>query len=315
MTYDASRLLPPRPQTWEDVFAITNRLHGVAIKEIEEGRLVWPYEFTSTDMRPCGREACKQLHGHGWIVALKDGRFVHIGKDCAKAYANPDLWAAQIGVYNERVKRQAQERALCEAHEHAQSILFWLDNDREVPLARQLYDSIIAELRGPLLEDLRKRAEKGNADVTKERRLSDTEISGRRQAQTIVREDGSTYVPHVSPFETITIGRLRGIGCFRNEISDLLRYLERDALFLLRKSHSEMSKNELNDMSRLASDMRNNKRALEKSISDLFLFLEDKNLQLFANTHLAKEQGVVTVEVQGGILVVTKKAHWGARAA
>ena len=315
MAYDHTGSLPPRPRTWEDVYAITKRLHGVSIKEIEEGRLVWPYEFSSSDMRPCGRGGCQKPHGHGWIVALKDGRYVHIGKDCAKAYANPELWQANLGVYKERVRREAQERALCEAREQAQAVLFWLDNEVELPLARQLFDSLLMELRGPLLDDLRKRAEKGNVDVTREHRLSDAEVNARRHAQTIVKEDGTTFTPHVSPFETTTIGRLRGIGCFRNEIPDLLRYLERDALLLLRNSHGEMSKSDLDEMSRLATDSRNNKRKLERSVSDLFSFLEPANLALFASTQLAKQQGVLDVAVQGGAIEITKKAHWGSRAA
>ena len=315
MAYDQTGSPPPRPRTWDDVYAITNRLHGVSIKDIEEGRLLWPYEFSSSDMRPCGREGCKQLHGHGWIVSLKDSRYVHIGKDCAKTYANPDLWKANIGVYKERVRREAQERALCEARVQAQAILFWLDNEVDLPLARQLFDSLLTGLRGPLLDDLRKRAEKGNIDVTREHRLSGAEVESRRQAQTIVKDDGTTFTPHVPPIEIITIGRLRGIGCFRNEITDLLRYLERDAFLLLRNSHEDMSKSDLDEMSRLAIEARNNKRKLEKSLSDLLLFLEPANLALFASTQLAKQQGVLGFSVQGRTIEVSKKAYWGSRAA
>lgn len=315
MAYDALRSLPPRFKTWEDVFAITNGLRGVPIEEIEAGQLVWPYDFTSKDMRHCGRDGCKQVHGYGWVVALRDGRFVHIGSDCAEKYANAVLWQAQINAHSERVRKEVQERSFAMARDQAQANLHWLDNDSHLPLAKKLYVSLVTELRGPLLENLRKRAEKGEAIVTKERRLSDEEIRSRRDAQTIIREDGSTFTPQISPFESVPLGRLRGINCFKDEIGELVRDLERSSSLLLQKSHGEMSKDEVKDMTLIARNAKNIKRKLERSVSDLSSFLEVENLRLLASSPLANQQGVLSIAVHNDNVVVVRKAHWGSRAA
>lgn len=315
MTYVPYRAKPPRPLSWADVYAITGELHGVSIRDIEQGDLVWPYDFTSADMRPCGREGCRQIHGHGWIVALKDGRYVHIGNDCARKYANAELWSERLDTYNERVRKEAQDRAYCEAHGRAQSVLYWLDNNDQLPVSKRLFVSVVDGLRGPLLDDLRKRAERGDAEVTKERRLTAAEISDRRQAQTIIRLDGTTYTPSVAPVETVKIGRLRGLGCFSNDICDLLRLLERDAMFLLKRSHGEMSKNELDDMRRISNEIGNAKRRLERAIDDLRLFLDDANMRLLTSTELARSQGVLGIHVEHGQLFVTKRSHWDKRVA
>src|SRR5690348_8441957 len=129
MVHHVSRSLPPKPQSWDDVFKITGGLHGVPIKEIEAGLLLWEYELSPKDRRHCGREGCKQIHAHGWLVDLNGGRFVHVGKDCANKYANRETWQAKVGDYYERIRRAAQDRAFCEAREQAQSIIHWLDNN------------------------------------------------------------------------------------------------------------------------------------------------------------------------------------------
>ena len=152
--------LPPKPTCWDDVYAITKNLHDVPIEEIEKGQAIWDYHFSSSDMRHCGRKGCPQVHGYGWIVALKDGRFVHVGHDCAEKYANVDLWKTQVAVYNERVRRDAQNTAICNARDRAQTILFWLDNNEQMRAAADLFASFSSGARGPLLDDLRRRAEK-----------------------------------------------------------------------------------------------------------------------------------------------------------
>lgn len=315
MTYDALRSLPPRFKSWEDVFAVTNGLRDVPIEEIEAGQLVWPYDFTSKDMRPCGRDGCKQVHGYGWVVALRDGRFVHIGNDCAQKYANAVVWQAQMNAHSERVRKEVQERSFAMARDQAQADLHWLDNDSELPLAKKLYASLVAELRGPLLDNLRKRAEKGDAVITKERRLTDEEIRSRRESQTVIREDGTTFTPQISPFEDVPLGRLRGINCFKDGIGELVRDLERSSSLLLQKSHGEMSKEEVKDMTMVAGNAKNIKRKLERSVGDLFSFLVDENLRLLAHSPLANQQGVLSIAVDNDRVVVTRKAHWGSRAA
>lgn len=62
--------LPSKPLSWDDVRSITGWLLDVPIADIEQGQLIHDYDFGSADMRSCGREGCRQVHGHGWIVGL-----------------------------------------------------------------------------------------------------------------------------------------------------------------------------------------------------------------------------------------------------
>jgi hypothetical protein len=302
--------LPPKPKSWDEVYAITKNLHDVPIEEIEKGQAIWDYDFTSSDMRHCGRKGCKQVHGHGWIVDLKDGRFVHVGKDCAKNYANADLWQAQVAVYNERVRREAQNTAICNARDRAQTLFYWLDNNEQMRVAATLFSSFSSQARGPLLDDLRKRAEKDDVAVRKEVRLSIEEIERRREMATVIRPDGTTFIPQVPTSEFLSLGRLRGIGCFKYDIGDLARTVEKNASILLTSSHGEMTKQYLDELSRVASAMGNAKRHIERATNDVSLFLQSDNLVLLAKTDAALRQGIVSITVDGDRVVFTRKDHW-----
>lgn len=307
--------LPPRPMAWSDVFAITGGLSGVPIEEIEQGRLDWEYDFSSADMRPCGRQGCSQMHGHGWIVALRAGRFVHVGNDCARRYANPAMWARQVAAYSERIWRAAQSEALVQARDRAQTFLYWLDTNLEISAAAARLKSFIFEARGPLLSDLQKRAEKGQREVHKEVRLSEQEISRRREAQTQIRPDGTTRVPHIPSTELHQVGLLRGLGCFKNDVAELTRRLERDALFLLRSAQGELTKQELTSAREAMNDLGNTKRLIERAVIDISLFFEQSNLDLLVATDVARAQGVLGISLESDVVKITRRTHWARRAA
>lgn len=307
--------LPPKPTNWADIFMITGELYGVSITDIEQGRVDWEYDFSSSDTRHCGRQGCKQVHGHGWIVALRDGRYVHVGNDCARKYASPDLWQAQVTGYNKRIRKEAQTKAVFQARERAQSILYWLDNNSQLRVATAIYASFVKEANGSLLSDLHKRANKGEPEVRKEVRLSDEDIMRRREALTQIRADGTTYTPHIPSVELITTGMLRGIGCFKQDVAYLARHLERDALYLLRNSHGEMTKHELDAVLNVINELGNTKRKVERAVSDISLFFTEANLKVLLSTDAARSQGVVGIAMQSDQVIFTRRAHWGKRAA
>lgn len=146
----------------------------------------------------------------------------------------------QVGAYNERIRLEAILNAISNARDLAQGFIFWLDNDPNLQYAKEVQASFVNEANGPLLDDLRNRAERNSVDVMKEIKLSSDEIARRRQAQTLIKKDGSTHSPHISPYEFVSIGRLRGVGCFKCDISTLARSIDRNAMALLRKSHGAM---------------------------------------------------------------------------
>jgi hypothetical protein len=300
---------------WSDVFAITGGLSGVPIEEIEQGRLDWEYDFTSADMRPCGRQGCSQMHGHGWIVALRDRRFVHVGNDCARRYANPAMWARQVAAYGERIWRAAQSEALVQARDRAQTFLYWLDNNLQVAAAAALFKSFAIEARGPLLSDLKTRADKGQSEVRREVRLSEHEVSSRREAQTRIRPDGTILVPHIPPTEFRRIGVLRGLGCFKHDVSDLVRGLERDALYLLRNTHGELNKQERALVREAMNDLGRVKRTLERTVSDISAFFAQSNLDLLVATDVARAQGILKISLEPNGIKIARRDHWVRHAA
>ena len=308
--------IPPKPTCWADVFAVTGELSAVLISEIEQGRLDWEYHFSSSDMRPCGRKGCKQEHGHGWLVALRDGRYVHIGNDCAKNHANPDWMQSQVSGYNDRVKKEAQAQAVVHAREKAQAVAYWLDCNLQLPLATKLYQSFVSEVRGSLLSDLRKRADKMESEVKREVRLSDSEVKRRRESATIVKQDGTSYTPHIPTSEFVLVGRLKGIGCFKNDIVDLVRSIERDAKYLLLHSHGEISKRELDFLREAINRVGIAQRLVERIIGDIASFFSEPNLDLVLKMKPAQSQGIVGITVQPDhSVVLTRRSHWGAQAA
>lgn len=307
--------IPRRPLSWADIFAITGDLHDVSIQEIELGRVDWEYDFTASNMRHCGRSGCKQVHGHGWVVALRGGRYVHVGNDCARKYANASLWDAKITVYKARVQTEAQAEALILAREKAQSILWWLDNFIELSAAAKLFRSFQRVASGPLIADLKRRAEKGDFEVRHEVRLSAAEVQRRRDGSSFVRPDGSTYTPHVPVTEFIRLGVLRGVGCFQKDVTDLARSLEIDAMFLLRSAHGAMEKQELDRVRSVMNRIGNSQRMVERAISDISMFFTETNLAVLLKSPVARSQGIIGIDVIRGEVVVTRRANWGKAAA
>lgn len=307
--------IPRRPLSWADVYAITGELHGVSIQEIESGRVDWEYDFTASNMRHCGRSGCKQVHGHGWVVALRGRRYVHVGNDCARKYVNASLWDAKVTVYKARVQSEARAEALILAREKAQSILWWLDNFIELLAAAKLFRSFQRGASGPLMADLQRRAEKRDFEVRHEIRLSADEVQRRRDGSSFVRPDGSTYTPHVPVTEFIRLGVLRGVGCFQKDITDLARSVESDAMFLLRTAHGAMEKQELDRTRSVMNRIGNSQRTLERVVSDISMFFSEANLALLLKCPVSRGQGVVAIEIAAGEVVVTRRPDWGKRAA
>lgn len=217
--------VPPRPKNWNELFGITSNLRDVAFDEIERGRVDWEYQFDSKDMRPCGRRGCERDHAHGWLVALPGCRFVHVGNDCAQKYAQGGLWSANINTYRERVNSEARTAALLGARDEAQRKQFWLDNNQEIAPAVKLYESFARQVGGPLLSEIEKRAERGQTLIEQDRRLSEDELQLRRAMLSGAKVD-SEPGPYVAPVETVIVGELVGLDCFRHAASPRDLHLE-----------------------------------------------------------------------------------------
>ena len=89
-----------------------------------------------------------------------------------------------------------------------------------------------------------------------------------------------------------------------------MRTVEKNAFALLVGGHGEMTKQDLDESSRIANEMGNAKRHIERVTNDLSLFLQSENLRLLARTNAALRQGIISITVEGDRVVFTRKDHW-----
>lgn len=63
-------------------------------------------------------------------------------------------------------------------------------------------------------------------------------------------------------------------------------------------------------MSKAAEEMRLARRAIDRAISDLLLFLDPENLKLLLKADVARKQGVIEILIEDRKVVFVRKSHW-----
>ncbi|WP_150410535.1 hypothetical protein [Xanthomonas sontii] len=304
--------VPPRPKGWEDVFAITRQLRNVPIEEIQNGRVDWEYHFDSKDMRPCGRKGCEQRHAHGWIVALPDHRFVHIGNNCAEKYADAGLWASNVSICRKRMNAEARIAALLEARDEAQRKQFWLDNTPEVDAAIAIYESFVQQARGSLLQEVERRAERGYSIIEKDRFLTVDEIQIRRAMLAGSRVENEPG-PYVASSERVAVGELVGLQCFRPQGSprEIRSQLQRLVECLLTWSPAEDDRDAQRSLVQATRELAPLSNRLNSSLVAVRRFFSESNLKALMLLDVTRSQGITSIELDGiGGLVIKRRAHW-----
>lgn len=293
--------LPPRPTNWAEVFAITGSRVDVPIELIERGQRAWEYTFGSKDMRGCGRKSCPQEHGWGWIVALPGGGFTNIGHDCADRYANKDLWQASLKVYRARLNREARHQAIAAAREAAQQVFFYLERSDTLTEANALYESFVEVAPGPLLNEIIKRADRGETRVEVEHYFTESEREIRRAQLDGDRPEGapSVRVPHM---ELRTLGDLVGLRAFKGGRSpkEIGIRVGRLAESLLRRDPSEDDVDGRKALDEDRSALQDLQRSLVTMVTESMRFFSEANLKLLVRLPLAKRLGIRGLSVRDG---------------
>lgn len=304
--------VPPRPKSWEDVFMITKELRGIPIEEIERGRVDWEYHFDSKDMRRCGRKGCEKKHAHGWIVALSGQRFVHIGNDCAMKYAHAGLWSSRVNTYRERVNAEARTAALLKVRDDAQRKQYWLDNTPEIDAAIALHESFVREARGSLLNEIERRAERGQADIERDKRLSEDELQLRRAMLSGARVEGEPG-PYVAAVEKIVVGTIEGLECFRPQGGprELEAQLQRLVTTLLTWSPAEDDRDAQRSLVRATRDLAPLSNRLNSSLVAIRKFFSESNLKTLMLLDVIRSQGITSIKLDGDAgVTITRHPHW-----
>lgn len=305
--------IPPRPKCWDELFAITRGLKGVPIEEIVRGRVDWQYQFDAKDMRPCGRQGCEQKHAHGWLVALPGLRFVHIGHDCAQKYALADasLWSSNVNSYRERVRAEARTAALIDARDKAQRKQYWLDNTPRIEVAIALHESFVRQARGPLLDEIQRRAERGLSMIERDRRLSEDEQQLRRTMLSGARVEGEPG-PYVAAAEKVIVGNIEGLGCFRPQGSprELKSQLQRLVNTLLAWSPAEDDRAAQRSLVRATSELGPLSNRLNSSLVAVDRFFGEPNLKTLLLLDVVRSQGITSIEFEESAVVIKRLPHW-----
>lgn len=76
--------LTERLERWEDVTSRPKFVANVDADAAQLKHIMGNYEFDAPVL--CGLAGCRQPHGKGYLVQLKDGRETNLGKDCGKKY-------------------------------------------------------------------------------------------------------------------------------------------------------------------------------------------------------------------------------------
>lgn len=301
---------PPRPKGWEDLFATTSGLCGVAINEIEAGRVDWEYRFDSKDMRPCGRQGCEQKHAHGWLVALPGRRFVHVGNDCALKYAQDGLWSSKLDGYRERVNADARAAALVQVRDEAQRKQHWLDNDETIAPAIVRFESFARQAKGPLMNELAQRAERGQTLIEKDVKLSEDQVQTRRA---MLAGGRTTDQPgaYVASVERQTIGEISGLECMKLHASprELQARLQRLVTTLLTwEPHDDRDAQRAlvratRDLAPLSNQLNSCLKAEQK-------FFTASNLANVMLLDVVRNQGITAIELVGQEVAIHRRSHW-----
>ncbi len=304
--------LPPKPKNWEEVFAITGGLDDIPISLIERGRLDHNYQFDSKDLRPCGRQGCKQKHANGWIVAIEGQRFVHIGNDCAQKYANPDIWDQRLGEYKARVEKDARDQALVQARDEAQRKLHWLDSDDVLDEMISLFESFSVEAKGPLLDEIEQRAEKNRTKIEIEVRLSQEQRDLQRVMALGAQFDVEGNGPYASASDLVTVAELAGLTCFKNGKSP--RYLKlqllRHADVLLKWFPPAGDRDGVRALMRSTRELGPAGNGLNESKVAAQKFFSQDNLQALMKLEVIRKQGITSIERVGNRIRIVRLPHW-----
>ncbi|WP_440976319.1 hypothetical protein [Pseudoxanthomonas winnipegensis] len=304
--------VPPRPRGWDEVFGITGHLRDVPIDQIERGRVDWEYSFDSKDMRPCGRKGCEQKHAHGWVVALSGRRFVNIGNDCARQYAQAGLWSSKINTYRERVSAEARIAALLDVRDEAQRKQYWLDNTPEIKHAINLYESFVQQVGRSFLNEIERRAERGHRIIERDKRLSEQDLQLRRAMLSGSRAE-SEPGPYVAAIEKVTVGELVGLECFRSSGSprELHSRLQRLVTTLLKWSPAEGDRDAQRSLVRAKRDLGPLSNQLNSCLVAVKNFFSDPNLKSLMLLEVTRSQGITSIALdENGAIVVTRRPHW-----
>lgn len=302
---------PPEPKNWAELFAITKGLRGIPMAEIEQGRPDWHYQFGSKDMRKCGRLHCEKRHGDGWLIALRDRRFVHVGHVCARSAAHDvAAWDRKLNAHEEDRKAAARRKAAIEAVDAA-AVAYAFAGSDEVRSARSLHSQFCTQAKGSLLDALHERGRTGRSEVEKDRRLDDREMEVERLRRSRGFDD--TRPVHVARTVQDRVGTLVGIEAFapgkdvESRADNLLRLASR-----LRNVNAEaLTDKQVKELHQATRELSPLKSSLTAAIAATRRFYTATNLRTVMLLEETRRSGIIDIVLgEASTIHVRRREGW-----
>ena len=286
--------------SWEELYCLPNFAREVSVEAVKIGSIYCPYEIASKERKPCAITACRHKHFNGRVIKLVDGRLTNIGQVCGKKYFPADDWERENRAYKVRLKAQDRVTQIENMEELRKRVLVDMGNlsDR-LKWSDQAMQTLAKNVSPRVVDQLFKRAERRESEITRERNMTAVEIEVDRDVgrRTAAGERSRVVVE--------SLGRFRGLSVFSaggNPLSlknRILKTLDRIAiLHTLDERGVKAVLKESEDIGALMSRLRDALSAAED-------FFTDENLAQLRLLQWARETRLRSIRISsdGTVLV------------
>jgi hypothetical protein len=106
--------------SWEDVATRPGFVQDVDPAAVALDAIIGNYQ--EAEPVRCGLSTCRQPHGRGYLVTLRDGRLTNIGKDCGRNYFGVDFETMR-GTFDRDLLRQERREIIVAAQHRAEALV------------------------------------------------------------------------------------------------------------------------------------------------------------------------------------------------
>ncbi len=263
-------------ESWDDVVSRPAYAEEIdpTIEHLVE--ILAAYTFRDEEIR-CGLKDCHQPHDHGFLVETSKGNETNIGRICGR-----NIFGAEFTVlanrFQESQRIRTYKQAINSILERRDHILKRVEELKTQPYGANWLYRAIRNFRekypAEVVQNVTDRAKRGETAVESVRERTKEEIGLAMAANPGARRDALL-------FETVVVGKLRGLEIFVTNIRDLLigkvekRFREIDTI-----DSDTVRRNQLRDLYQWTTQVDDILAEAEFLIGDGELFFDGDNLAL-----------------------------------
>lgn len=162
--------------TWDALYDLPDFVKTVPKEAVTVGSIYGRYEMASREKKPCAISACRTRHFIGRIVRLASGQLTNIGSRCGKKYF-PFDWDRIDKVFRERQALEDRSAALVDLRAKVERAAGELNyRHKKFEWFKRAMDTWMSQVPPQVVDEIYKRAERNEPDITRTRKLSDDEF-------------------------------------------------------------------------------------------------------------------------------------------